>query len=536
MKDAQMAAGQHGDRAPERLAELEEQQLWLEREIMERKRAEQALRESEERLRVAIRTSPITLFIQDRALRYTWLFNPVGSWTAAQVIGRTDEELLGAEQGGRLRAIKQAVMDSNREHSEVISLNYDSADHWFNLSASPMHGDHGDVVGVICASLDITPMKNLERERAELDARYRAIVDTFDGMIYICNDQNDIEFMNRKLIERTGRCAVGEKCYAALHGLKEICPWCRNERVMSGEKVRWEVQSPLDGRWYYVVNTPIDRPDGSRAKMAAIFDITERKESELKHDEMLQTMMRSHHLESMARLTGNIAHHFNNQLTVVLGNVELAASDVPPDSPLQVYFSEIRTAAERAAQLSGEMLTCSGHAFSSLRTGDLSQLVDSCRALVEVAVAPRITVRYQLTATGTSVRMDARLLQQLLLNWATNSAEAVGERQGELLIETGVRDLTAVDLARQHPPSTRKPGRYAFLAVHDTGGGLAPEMENRLFDPFAGTKGVGRGLGLAVSLGIASAHNGGIEVLSRPGNGCTFTLYLPVDPSVSAAT
>jgi signal transduction histidine kinase len=305
--------------------------------------------------------------------------------------------------------------------------------------------------------------------------------------------------------------------------------------VMRGEKVRWEVQSPLDGRWYYVVNTPIDRPDGTRAKMAAIIDITERKESERKRDEVLQTMMRSHHLESLARLTGNIAHHFNNQLTVVIGNVELVASELPQGSPFQLYLEDVRTAAERAAQLSNELLTCSGHAFSTLQSGNLSHLADSCRALVAVAVAPRVTVRYQLSDPGPAVRMDARLLQQLLLHWATNSAEAVGDRQGELLIETGERELSASELARLVPPDGRKPGRYAFLSVQDTGGGLARDMENRLFDPFASTKGIGRGLGLSVSLGIASAHNGGIDVTSRPGEGCTFTLFLPLDQAGDAA-
>ena len=527
-------AGQGGNRAPERLAALEEQRLWLEREVMERKRAEQALRESEERLHLAVRSAPVTLFTQDLNLRYTWIFNPPRGFAMDQLIGCTDDEAFGEEGAAITRFKREVIATGNRGMHEVCTTRGDGP-RWFNVTADPLRLADGKLIGLICAAVEITELKQSERALKDSEARYRAMVDSLDGFVYICSEDYTIEFMNKKLVQRTGRCAVGEKCYKALHGLDHKCPWCKTDRVFAGERVRWEVQSPLDGRWYYVVNTPFERGDGSRAKMAVIFDITERKEAERRHDEVLHTMMRSHHLESLTRLTGNIAHHFNNQLTVVLGNVELVTAELPPESPLRDYLEDVRIAAERAAQLSNQMLTCSGHAFSTLQSGNLSQLVESCRALVEVTAAPRVATRYQLADPGPAVRMDARLLQQLLLNWATNSAEAVGDRQGELLIETGERELDATELARLHPPIARKPGRHAYLAVKDTGGGLAREMEKRLFDPFASTKGVGRGLGLAVSLGIASAHNGGIDVSSQPGEGCTFTLYLPLDEPDSSA-
>ena len=107
--------------------------------------------------------------------------------------------------------------------------------------------------------------------------RHRAVVETFDGFIYICSPDYRVEFMNQRLIERTGRNAVGETCYKALHDRDSICEWCVNERVFQGETVRWEVQSPKDHRWYYVVNTPIRHADGTISKQAMIMDITERK-------------------------------------------------------------------------------------------------------------------------------------------------------------------------------------------------------------------------------------------------------------------
>jgi PAS domain S-box-containing protein len=112
------------------------------------------------------------------------------------------------------------------------------------------------------------------------EERYRAMVEGFDGLIYICSKDYRVEFMNKRFIERTGYDPTGELCYKALHDFESICPWCVYERVIKGETVRWEVQSPKDNRWYYVVNTPIFNADGSVSKQALILDITDRKRNE----------------------------------------------------------------------------------------------------------------------------------------------------------------------------------------------------------------------------------------------------------------
>jgi len=111
----------------------------------------------------------------------------------------------------------------------------------------------------------------------DLWAQYEAIIEAFDGFIYICSQNYEIEFMNQRFIERTGSYPLGQKCYRVLHDRDEICPWCINDKIFRGETVRWEVQSPKDNHWYYVVNTPIRHPDGSMSKMAMIQDVTKEK-------------------------------------------------------------------------------------------------------------------------------------------------------------------------------------------------------------------------------------------------------------------
>lgn len=126
---------------------------------------------------------------------------------------------------------------------------------------------------------NVAEQQNRGETGRKIAAQYNAILEAFDGFIYICSEDYKVEYMNRQFIERTGSYPLGKKCYKALHNLEEKCPWCVNERVFQGETVRWEVHSPKDNRWYSAVNTLI-RTDGGKLKMALITDITERKQAE----------------------------------------------------------------------------------------------------------------------------------------------------------------------------------------------------------------------------------------------------------------
>lgn len=126
-----------------------------------------------------------------------------------------------------------------------------------------------------------TAIEKQEDERRESEARSKAMLEGLDGFICVCSPDYQLEFVNERLIQRIGRNPMGEKCYKALHGLEQVCPWCVNEAVQRGETVQWETQSPKDNRWYCVVNSPVHHRDGSISNLAVIQDITERKTVEL---------------------------------------------------------------------------------------------------------------------------------------------------------------------------------------------------------------------------------------------------------------
>ena len=198
-----------------------------------------------------------------------------------QMLGYSRDELLGREIATILPAadspkVLPEIMAGTEHASEHQMLRKDGT-----TITVETHGKSlgtGDCQNRITVLRDVTTRKRAETILRDNESRYRAIVEGFDGMIYICSQDYRVKFANAKLIERTGHDPVGELCYQTLHNRDSACPWCVNEKVLQGETVRWELKSPRDNRWYYVVNTPIRYTDGTIAKQAMIQDITERKE------------------------------------------------------------------------------------------------------------------------------------------------------------------------------------------------------------------------------------------------------------------
>ncbi|MBZ5683610.1 MAG: PAS domain S-box protein [Acidobacteriia bacterium] len=159
------------------------------RDITERKRAEQTLRESEERFRVALKSAPISVFNQDRELRYTWINSPVMSWDEQGYLGRTDAEIVGGEEGARLTAIKRGVLQKGVGTRVETVVTFQGQPHYFDLTVEPLRNARGEVVGITCAAVDITPIKqgSAERERLILELQEAlAQVKMLKGLLPIC--------------------------------------------------------------------------------------------------------------------------------------------------------------------------------------------------------------------------------------------------------------------------------------------------------------------------------------------------------------
>jgi PAS domain S-box-containing protein len=199
-------------------------------------------------------------------------------------------QLYTPESWARLQAAIQDAMQNPGMPGEVDLelIRPDGARRWVLGRCEPDRDAQDGRLAAFHGTLqDITERKQAEQKLRdseerykENEAKYRAMVESFNGLIYVCSRDHRIEYMNPQFIGRTGHDATGELCYKALHNLDSVCPWCRNQEVFRGETVNWELQSPKDGCWYSVVNTPIFHTDGSISKQAMIHDITDRKEAE----------------------------------------------------------------------------------------------------------------------------------------------------------------------------------------------------------------------------------------------------------------
>lgn len=252
-------------------------------DISEQKKASDALKESELLYRTTIDSIVDGIHVVNPELRFTLINDTLIEWNkslglTSDVIGKrirevfpfldenVVEEYRNVFNGGKILVTE--------EETEISGKNFVTE----TRKIPVIEGEN--VVRVITVIRDITERKHSEEAIKESEERYRAIVESFEGIIYICSRDYKIEFINERGIERTGYNPTGECCYKALHGLDDVCPWCVNDRVFNGETVRWEINSPKDDRWYYIVNTPIFHMDGTISKQAMILDITERKHAE----------------------------------------------------------------------------------------------------------------------------------------------------------------------------------------------------------------------------------------------------------------
>ncbi len=271
-------------------------------DITEHKILEGRRRESEERLAAAIEVAALGFYEMDEGLRVRFLDDrgreligvPLQEEQRAREfwLAHIHPDDLPLIQDGSRRVIEGG---EDRFTIEYRYMHPQRGLTWIHhLSRVLERDDAGRAIKIVGVFQDISDRKRSEMERRDSMERYRAMVEAFDGLIYICSQDYRIEFMNQRLVERTGRNAVGELCYQVLHDRDSACPWCVNERILQGETVRWEVQSPKDHLWYYVANTPIQNADGTISKQSMIMDISERKQAEgelLTQKNMLQSIM-----------------------------------------------------------------------------------------------------------------------------------------------------------------------------------------------------------------------------------------------------
>jgi two-component system, cell cycle sensor histidine kinase and response regulator CckA len=289
-----------------------------------------------------------------------------------------------------------------------------------------------------------------------------------------------------------------------------------------------EIQLGIDRVRLVTSKVPVSEPDGVVVGLVGVTrDVTTTREAEEARRILDQQLQETQKLESLGVLAGGIAHDFNNLLTGVLGNISLARLQLDNPEATASHLDGVETSAMRAADLCQQMLAYAGKGRFHEQRLDLGALITDMLPLLKLSVAKGVSLRVDIAPGLPAMYGDPTQMRQLVLNLVTNASDAIAGT-GTIEIRLFVVGSDAGMLGELVPPIEPESGSdFLVLEISDSGCGMTPEMQARVFEPFYTTKFTGRGLGLAVVHGIVRGHRGGVRVESAPQLGSTFSVAMP---------
>lgn len=290
---------------------------------------------------------------------------------------------------------------------------------------------------------------------------------------------------------------------------------------ISGQPYQFETYfAPMD-KYFSISVSPL----GPGQFATIFFDITARKQAEAAHERLQARLVEAQKLEAIGQLAGGVAHDFNNILTVINCNTDLALETLPAHHPAYEDLQEIRQSARRATHLVRQLLTFARRQGGLPEIVDINQLVVNIIPMLRRLIGEQIELAITPGPVLSQVKIDPHQFEQVLINLAVNARDAM-PGGGRLSITTASLELNEAAV-ESFPEAV--PGTYVQVAVGDTGVGITEAVKARIFEPYYTTKEVGQGtgLGLAICLSIVKQHQGFIWVNSTPGQGSCFQVYLP---------
>ena len=366
----------------------------------------------------------------------------------------------------------------------------------------------------------------LVRQKGEIQKYVKAIDDMGLGLLVVNSDFQILEY-NGTMKSWFGD-DQGIPCYQQIFETATPCNGCHLDEVLTGGKtLHFEAQT-ASGQFFDIISTPLLNTDGTISMMEIFKDITELKRGEIKRLKLEEQLRQKHKMEAVGLMAGGMAHNFNNNLAVILGNIELAQLRQHKGNGFVTLLENAKTAALRARDLIQNILTYSREGTHDTHLIQLSLVINESINLLRSTIPATINIELIISHDGkaATINADPSQIQEALFNLCNNAVHAMDE-SGVLKVQLDTVDLQAQDIPIQYDCL---PGRYVRLSVQDSGSGMSAETVEKIFDPFFTTKEVGQGTGMGLSTvqGIIKTHNGMIKVTSTLGDGTIFDLYFPV--------
>ncbi|MBF0527964.1 MAG: response regulator [Deltaproteobacteria bacterium] len=519
-------------------------------DITERKRAEEALRESRTKLETALASTTDAVFISDIEGRFIDFNDAFATFhkfknkdECAKTLAEYREFLDVFMDNGELApldqwAVPRALRGETATNAEYTLRRKDTGETWVgSYSFAPIRDHDGKIVGSVVVGRDITEHKLAEEALKESKERLEFVLKGSQLGFWDWNLETNEVKRNERWAEMLGY-KLQEIDFTVKQWIDFIHP---DDRSMAHQSIQDHLanRTPLhkaeyrmltkDGQYRWILDqAQIVKRDyhGRPIRMSGTHtDITERKQAEDEKAKLQVQFIQSQKMESIGTLAGGVAHDFNNLLQAITGYAQIMLLDKKEDDPDFLNLKAILNAGGRAAQLVQQLLLFSRKVETQKKPVDLNHELEQARKILERTIPKMIGIQLNLGDQPWTINADPVQIEQVLLNLGTNAADAMPDG-GLLVIETENIKL-GEDYSHNHLGAA--PGNYVLLTVSDTGSGMDQETQEKIFEPFFTTKelGKGTGLGLASVYGIVKAHGGYIMCYSEVGQGTTFKIYLP---------
>jgi PAS domain S-box-containing protein len=517
------------------------------------KRAEEALRQSQERFALAVDGSNDGIvdwdIVNDRMFSSKRAMEIVGVQSDETVRTRAEWRDLVVYHKDDVKRMKEDLESFLAGRTEMRDgvyrvLRPDGSYRWIRHRNKCVRDAEGRPIRVAGSVSDIDAQVRAEAALRESEARYQLAVDGSNQGLWDWHLLSDQLFLSPRAQELMG--VEPSKSLRPRREWISLSPYHPDDREavraaisahLHGETGHFTAEYRLrhpSGEWRWIRQRGLAlRDDRGRAyRMAgSMEDVTDYKNAEADRARLEDQLLQAKKLEAIGTLAGGIAHDFNNILSAILGYGEMAQKDAREGTPLRRHIDAAMSAGHRAKSLVERILAFSRSGMGERVPVHVQSVVGEALDLVAASLPKGVKLERELQAGDAAVLGDPTQIHQVVMNLCTNAIQAM-KSGGQLTVSLDLVEKSGARLAT----SVLSGGKYLRLGVRDTGAGIPPSVLERIFDPFFTTKevGVGTGLGLSLVHGIVTDLGGGIDVESRVGEGATFTVYLPWSSSAAA--